>query len=104
MVSVELRANKSPPWTACRATKCCCLTAMSNNSDVCPVDATLAWDRMVSKYTLVATRLITKTAYGSKQLYAGLHAGIEGVVYAVLKKAKRDGGIYSIEEEFNKEL
>ena len=64
-----------------------------------PVGIASVWDRAACKLALSSTGLNAKTACGSKQLCAGLEAGIEGAVQAVLKKSTADGGMQFGEEE-----
>ena len=58
-----------------------------------PIGVASTWDRLIPKCALTATGLDAKTACGSRQLYAGLEAGIDGAVHAVLKKAEQDGSM-----------
>ena len=74
---VEWVANKLTPWAAYRATKNCRLVALDKRPGVRPVSIASVWDRAICKLALSATGLNTKAACGSKQLCAGLEAGIE---------------------------
>ena len=58
---------------------------------VWPVGIASDWDRAVCKLALPATGINAKAACGSKQLYAGLEAGVEGAVHAVLEQLTADG-------------
>ena len=90
---VEWLANECPPWAAYRATKNCRLAALDKRPGVRPVGIALVWDRVVCKPALSSTGLNVKAACGSKQLCAGLEAGIEGAMHAVLEQSTADSGM-----------
>ena len=56
-------------------------------------------DRAVCKLALSATGFNTKAACESKQLCAGLEAGIEGAVHVVLEQLTADSGMPFGKEE-----
>ena len=95
---VEWLANKCPPWAAYRASKNCRLAALDKRLGVRPVGIALVWDRSVCKLVLSLTGLNAKAACVSKQLCAGLEAGIKGAVHTVLEKSTTDGEMQSSKE------
>ena len=92
-------ANETPPWAAYRGTKNCRLTALDKRPGVRSVGIASVWDRTACKLTLSPTGLNAKAACGSKQLCAGLDAGIESAVQAVLEQSTADGGMRFGEEK-----
>ena len=96
---VERLANKSPPWAAYCATNNCRLAALDKRPGVQPVGIASVWNRAACKLALSSMELNAKAACESKQLCAGLEAGIEGAVHAMLEQLTADGGMQFGKEE-----
>ena len=59
------------------------LVALDKIPGVRPVDIREIWKRMTANVVLEVTGGEAKSACGKAQLFAGLEAGIDGVVHAV---------------------
>ena len=76
-------ANLSPPWAAYRALMARRLVALDKKPGVRPVGIGEIFQRLLAKLVIADAGDQAKLACGSKQLCAGLEAGIEGTLHAV---------------------
>ena len=80
---VEWLGNSSPSWAAYRALVAGRMVALDKNPGTRPVVSGEIWLRLIAKIIKRSCGWQCKGACGSKQLCAGLEAGIEGSLHAV---------------------
>ena len=90
MLWVELLCNTMVPWARIRALRENRLCVLDKQPGVCPLQIGWIVRRLIAKCALKAGGADAKSAYGSKQLFADLEAGIEGVIHVVLEKIEEN--------------
>ena len=87
---VELLCNTMIPWARIRALMENRLCALDKQPGVRPLGIGCIIRRLIAKCALKSGGADAKAACGSKQLYAGLKAGIEGAIHAVMEKMEEN--------------
>ena len=83
---VELLCNTMVPWARIHALMEKRLCALDKQPGVRPLRISCIIRRLIAKCALKPGGADAKAAYGSKQLCAGLEAGIKGAIHAVMEK------------------
>ena len=81
---VEWLGNTHPPWAAYRALMACRLVALDKQPGVRPVGIGEVHRRLLAKLVVAAAGSDAIISCGSANLCAGLSAGIEGALHAMV--------------------